>query len=167
VARYIVIPERSHVRAEARSSIHPIRVETAGFEGELEADLIGGQLCLAPPTRIELPVGLLKSNNGLVDAELQRKLEGRRYPRIQGELREAKPSAGSRCLLRGDLTLHGVSRSLEVEVTLRAPDADTLEVKGEKTLDMRDFNLVPPRFLIFKVEPMVRIRAQLVARRQA
>jgi polyisoprenoid-binding protein YceI len=167
LARYVVVPERSRVWAEARSSIHPIRVETAGFEGQLEAEVVDGQLCLLPPTSIELAVALLKSNNGLVDVELQRKLEARRYPRIQGSLREAKPAPGSRCLLRGDLTLHGVSRFMEVEVVVRAPDAETLEVEGEKIIDMREFNLVPPRFLAFKVEPTVRIRAKLVGRRHA
>jgi polyisoprenoid-binding protein YceI len=165
VARYTVMPEQSRVWAEARSSIHPIRVGTAGFEGELETDVREGQLCLSTPTRIELAVELLKSNNSLVDAELRRKLESRKHPRIEGRLREARPLPGSRCLLRGDLTLHGVSRPMEVEVLVRAPDPDTLEVEGEKTIDMRDFNLAPPRFLIFKVEPTVRIRAKLVARR--
>ncbi|HEY4730813.1 MAG TPA: YceI family protein [Myxococcales bacterium] len=165
MARYVLMPERSRVWAEARSSIHPIRVETAGFEGELEAEVAEGQVCLAPPTRIQLAVELLKSNNSLVDAELRRKLEARKHPRIEGRLREARPLPGSRCLLRGDLTLHGVSRPLEVEALVRAPDPDTLEVEGEKTIDMRDFNLAPPRFLIFKVEPTVRIRAKLVARR--
>jgi len=31
---------------------------------------------------------------------------------------------------------------------VRAPTQTTLEVEGEKTIDMRDFNLTPPRFLI-------------------
>src|ERR1700737_2374184 len=95
---------------------------------------------------------------------------GTRRPRGGGAgagVREPRPLPGSRCLLRGDLTLHGVSRSLEVEVLVRAPDPDTLEVEGEKTIDMRDFNLAPPHFLIFKVEPTVRIRPKLVGRRRA
>src|SRR3981189_279999 len=159
------MPERSRVWAEARSSIHPIRVETAGFEGELEADVPQGPGGLPPPTRIQLAVELLKSNNSLVDAELRRKLEARKHPRIEGRLREARPLQGSRCLLRGDLMLHGGWRPREVEALVRAPDPDTLEVEGEKTIDMRDFNLAPPRFLIFKVEPTVRIRAKLVGKR--
>ena len=166
MARYLVLPERSRVWAEARSSLHPIRVETAGFEGQLEAEEIDGRIRLAPPTRIALDVRLLKSNNGLVDVELQRKLEARRFPRIEGELREAAAPTETRSVLRGILTLHGVAREMEVEALVRAPDAATLEVEGEKLLDMREFGLVPPKFLIFKVEPIVRIRAKLVARRE-
>jgi len=55
---------------------------------------------------------------------------------------------------------------MEVEVAVRAAEGDALEVEGEKVIDMRDFDLVPPRFLIFKVEPTVRIRAKLIGRRQ-
>src|SRR3981189_82484 len=101
------MPERSRVWAEARSSIHPIRVETAGFEGELEADVPQGPGGLPPPTRIQLAVELLKSNNSLVDVELRRKLEARKHPRIEGRLREARPLPGSRCLLRGALRPRG------------------------------------------------------------
>src|SRR2546427_10340461 len=109
------MPEQSRVWAEARSSIHSIRVETAGFEGELEAEVAEGQLCLAPPTRIELAVELLKSNNSLVDAELRRKLEARKHPRIESRLREARPLPGFRRPLRGDPTPPRGSRPLEVE----------------------------------------------------
>src|SRR2546430_742197 len=125
----------SRVWAEARSSLHPIRVETTGFQGQIEAEDLEGGLRLLPGTRIALDVRLLKSNNGLVDAELQRRLEARRYPRIEGELHEA--TAGARCLLRGNLTLHGVSRPMEVEASVRTSDPETLEVEGEKMLDMR------------------------------
>jgi len=165
VSRYLVVPELSRVWAEARSSLHPIRVETPGFQGEIEAEEVEGRIHLAPPTRISLNVSLLKSSNELVDAELRRKLDARRFPRILGELREMAPSSGPRSTLRGILTLHGVSREIEVEATVRVAEAEMIEVEGEKTLDMREFGLVPPRFLIFKVEPLVRIRAKLVAQR--
>ena len=164
MGRYQVLPELSRVWAEARSSLHPIRVETAGFEGEIEAETLEGGIRLAPPTRISLSVALLKSSNALVDGELKRKLDARKFPRITGELREGSAPAGGRSLLRGILTLHGVAREMEVEVAVRAAEGDALEVEGEKVIDMRDFDLVPPRFLIFKVEPLVRVRAKLVAR---
>ena len=163
MARHVVVRGLSRVRADARSSLHPIVVETTGFEGQLETETVEGETRLSVPTWIELDVGLLKSNNALVDAELQRKLESRRYPRIRGELREAVTLPGNRARLQGELTLHGVSRPLDVEVGFRSAGGE-LEISGEKTIDMRDFNLVPPRFLIFKVDPLVRIRVVLVAR---
>lgn len=162
--KYLVIPERSRVSANAKSSVHPIRVETAGFEGYLDADVANGEVRLGTPTHIELPVELLKSNNSLIDGELQKRLEARKFPFIKGDLREAKQIDGRKWKLSGDLTLHGTKQPMDVEVTLRAGADGTIEVEGEKTIDMRDFGLQPPKMLFLSVDPAVRIRALLVAK---
>ena len=163
MARYRLVSERSQVWTEARSTLHPIHVETAGLEGYLEADVDGEEVRLGVPTRVELDVALLKSNNALLDGELRRRLEARRFPRITGELLEAKPAGNGRSVLRGELSLHGVKRELDVEVVARATPEGTLQVDGEKVIDMRDFGLDPPKILFLKVDPRVRIRARLVA----
>jgi polyisoprenoid-binding protein YceI len=160
--RYDVIPERSRVWAEARSSLHPVRMETAGIQGFLEADVSAAEVRLAPSARIEFPVELLKSNNAILDSELQRRLEVRKYPRIEGDLRQVEALGGERWLLRGELTLHGIRQPMDVEVAV-AVTQDTLELTGEKVIDMRAFGLQPPRLLFLRVEPQVRIRARLVA----
>jgi polyisoprenoid-binding protein YceI len=128
--------------------------------------VVDGAVQLGLPTHIELEVERLESHNALVDADLQRRLEARKFRLIKGDLREVAGLGGSRLRLTGDLTLHGVSRSMSVEVTARATDGDLVEVEGEKVIDMREFGLTPPRFLMFKVEPLVKVRARLVARRQ-
>jgi hypothetical protein len=166
VARYVVIPQRSGVRADAKSSLHPIKVETVGLQGALELELVSGQPRMTLPARIELDVKLLKSSNSLVDAELQRKLDSKKYPRLSGELVEVKEGASAgRQKLVGDLSMHGVTRRLELEVGVRAGEGDTVEIEGETVIDMREFGLVPPKFFILKVYPEVRIRAQLVAKK--
>jgi len=166
MARYVVIPERSCVWADARSSLHPIHVETPGFEGQIEADVVDGEVRLGVPTHIELEVVRLESHSGLIDTDLQRRLEARKYRHIKGDLREATPIGDARLRLTGDLTLHGVSRPLTVEVTARVSADGLVEVEGEKVIDMREFGLTPPKFLMFKVEPTVKVRARLIARRQ-
>ncbi len=162
--RYAIIPGRSRVWADARSSLHPIHLETAGFEGYLEIEPSEAGPRLGASAHIELPVELLKANNLLLDGELQRRLEARKYPAIKGDLREARPQPGGKWQLKGDLTLHGVKRQLEVEVTLRAASGETVELEGTKAIDMRDFGLDPPKLLFLKVDPEVRVRALLVAR---
>jgi hypothetical protein len=42
-----------------------------------------------------------------------------------------------------------------------------IEIEGEQVIDMQDFGLKPPRILMFKVEPRVRVRARVVAEREA
>jgi hypothetical protein len=91
----------------------------------------------------------------------------RKYPRIRGEVREVTASSGAgRYRVRGDLSLRGVTKSIEGEVTLQALDEKTVQVDGEKTLDVREFGLQPPKFLMLQVYPEVRVRARIVAVRE-
>lgn len=164
MARYEIVPERSQLWAEARSTLHPIRVETSGFRGYVEASTAEGQPSLGVPTRVELEAQRLKSGNGLLDGELQRRLEVRKYGQVTGEVMSATAlGAAGRFRLRGELTLHGVARMIETDVSVRAVDPQTIEIEGEKVIDMRDYDLTPPKILMLRVDPEVRVRARLVA----
>jgi polyisoprenoid-binding protein YceI len=167
MARFRISPQRSELWAEAQSSFHPVRVHTTGLEGVVEAESEDGQTRLTTPTYVELETDRLRSGNPLVDGELQRRLDSRKYPRIRGELTGSAPGNGAgTSRLTGTLTLHGVTRSLDVDVTVRQLDPRTLEIEGARAIDMRDFGLPPPSFLMFKMKPQVEVRAKLVAERE-
>jgi polyisoprenoid-binding protein YceI len=168
LARFRISPQRSELWAEARSSLHPVRVHTSGLEGVVEAELVRGQLELRTPTYVEVETQRLRSGNVLVDGELQRRLDARRFPRIRGELTGVGAGNGpGTTRLTGELTLHGATRKLDVDVTVRQLDARSLEIEGARAIDMRDFGLNPPSFLMFKMQPEVQVRARLVAEREA
>jgi hypothetical protein len=70
------VPERSLFWAEARSSVHPIRVETDGFTGFLELELEGDQLKVMRPSAVRSSSkSIAQTGNGLCDRELERRLE--------------------------------------------------------------------------------------------
>jgi hypothetical protein len=48
--RFAIVPERSRVRIDARSSLHPIPSATTGLRGWLELEVVGG----ANPARAAL-----------------------------------------------------------------------------------------------------------------
>lgn len=100
MTRYRVVPHKSRLWAEARSSLHPVNVETAGLTGYVEAAVNGHEV---------FP---------------RRRREGarrRRHPRNRGR---------------------------------------------EGVIDMQDYGLVPPKLLMFRVYPEVKVRAKLVAVRE-
>lgn len=164
MATFRINPDRSRVWIEARSSLHPIHGEATGLEGSIEADVTDGQVDFGdtPKILVELPVDQLKSGKALEDAELQRRIEAKRYPTIRGEVREIKETAGGRYRVRGDLTFHGVTRPVEGEVSVKV-DGDSLVLEGEQTLDIRDFGVDPPKILMLKVHPDVKVRVRAVA----
>jgi polyisoprenoid-binding protein YceI len=154
---------------EAQSSVHPIHGEAKGLEGEIVAEVADGRLDLSsqPTMRIELPIDALKSGNALQDKEMQRRVEARRYPKIIGESKDiSQQGNGSRYRVRGDLTFHGVTRPVDGEVDLSIPDERTLVLEGTQTFDIRDYGVTPPKILMLKVHPHVKVRVRVVGELQ-
>jgi polyisoprenoid-binding protein YceI len=164
VATFQIDPRQSRVWIEARSSMHPIHGEAEGLEGSVEAHMADGRIDLTegPRILIELPVEKLQSGKRLEDVEMMRRIDARRFPTIRGQTTEFKENGG-RYRVRGDLTFHGVTRQVEGEVTISAPDERSLVIEGEQTFDIRDFGVDPPKILMLKVHPDVRVRVKVVA----
>ena len=170
MARFAIVSDRSCVWIEATSSMHPIRSRTEGLEGYLELQAAGdGRIDLAvmPKARLSLPVDRLRSGNLLEDRELKRRINARRYSTIDGELRamEAVDDDGL-YRVRGEVTFRGVTNEHEDDMHVSFVDEDTIAMTGESTFDIRDYGMEPPRILMLRVEPEVRVRVEIVAERQ-
>ena len=166
MARYRLVPERSKIWAEARSSLHPIKVETTGLEGFVEMTIVDGHIDTNAPVsgNVELDASLLKTGNGLYDRELASKLEIRKYPRVRGRIISVKAlDSGTSYRVQGELSLHGQSSAVQGDVQMRMIDATTVEFQGEQTIDIRNFGLEPPKFLMLKVYPDVKLRGLGIA----
>jgi YceI-like domain len=171
VPRYRIVPQRSYVWIDARSSLHPIHSRTDGVEGFVDLSLApegGIDLASEPAGRLSLAVSRLSSGNRMEDREFQRRIEAQRYPRIEGALDKmaASGSLGS-YRVSGDVTFRGVARRYEDEMTVQALDADTIQLAGRSRFDIRDFGMQPPRALMLRVEPEVDVRVEIVAVKEA
>ena len=166
---YRIVPDRSQVWIEAKSSLHPIHGEGRGLSGSIEAEVVDGRLNLdgTPQIQLELPVEALKSGKAVEDAEMMRRVDARRYPTIRGVVREVRESSPGRYRMSGDLTFHGVTRTVEGDVSLSQPDGDhTIVFEGEQTFDIREFGVQPPKILMLKVHPDVKVRVRVVAQQE-
>ncbi|HEV3362696.1 MAG TPA: YceI family protein [Acidimicrobiia bacterium] len=164
--QFRIIPERSKVWIEATSSVHPIHGESEGLSGSITAEFDGDGLDLSstPAISVELPVERLKSGNRLEDAEMMRRIDARRYPTIRGVVRDMKSqSVDGQYVVTGELTFHGVTQTMEGEVRVSRPDDRTLVIEGEHTFDVRDFKVEPPKILMLKVHPEVKVRIRVEA----
>jgi polyisoprenoid-binding protein YceI len=171
VARYRITPESSYVWIDARSNVHPIHSTTDGLEGyvDLAFSPEGGVDITAPVAgSLSLSVDHLSSGNRMEDRELQRRIDSRRYPTIDGVLATIAPSdeRGS-YRVTGDITFRGVSRHHEDVMAISGPDDRTLQLAGSSSFDIREFGMEPPRILLLKVEPEVEIRVEISAVRES
>ncbi len=168
LSRFVIDPERSAVLIDARSTVGPISFGTIGVEGALQAALVDGVVLseVAPSGWLTVDVTSFSSGNKLYDAELQRRIDSRRFPTARVELRECTPSTpGARYRLRGELTFHGISRIAEGTVSVESISEDRIVISGEQVFDIRDFAVPSPTMLMLRIFPDVRVRLQVEAER--
>jgi PadR family transcriptional regulator PadR len=165
-SRFRVVPDRSVVMINARSSVGPITFGAIGVTGIIEASVAGRRVSPAPfPTaHLEIDIEQLRSGNRLYDAELLRRIDARRHPTVTLDLR-ACTALGSRgrYQLQGEVNFHGVSRPLDGTVSVALPCEHTLVVRGEQVVDIRDFGVVSPTVLMLRIYPDVVVGLQVEA----
>jgi polyisoprenoid-binding protein YceI len=170
VARYAIVPERSQVWIDARSNVHPIHSATSGLEGfvELQVDDSGAvDLSQSTGGRLSLSVGNLKSGNRTEDREMQKRIDARRYPTIEGTLDEMVANgAVGHYQAKGTITFRGVSRPHEDVLSVTVVDEDTLRLQGSSRFDIREFGMQPPKLLLLKVEPEVDVGIEVFAKKE-
>jgi YceI-like protein len=166
--RFAIVPDRSRVWIEARSSLHPIHSTTSGLDGWLEVEIAGGRVAASETTRgwLELAVDLLSSGNPINDREMRRRIDARRYPTITGELTGIEDADDGGYQVRGDLTFRGVTRSYQGPMDIVPLDDGSLRLEGERVFDIREFGMQPPRILMLRVYPDVSVRVSIVAEKR-
>lgn len=95
---------------------------------------------------VEAPITTLSTGNGLRDRDMRSTMEVDKYPTMRFELAgvtvESPASASDSVtgVLRGALTIHGVTRDVAIPATLiRA--ADSIDVSGEFPIDLGDYKV--------------------------
>jgi polyisoprenoid-binding protein YceI len=168
--RYSLDPIRSCVWVDARSSLLPIATQTRGLEGwvEVAARPDGSvDLEVAVQGRLEISVDRFSSGNQLYDRELKRRIDARRYPLIIGQITSVGATGhAGRYRVAGDLSFHGQTRLFEHDMTIEVRDNSTVELKGDRVFDIREFGMKPPSMLMLKVYPEVAVRVELYGDRQ-
>jgi DNA-binding PadR family transcriptional regulator len=165
-SHFRVLPDRSAVVIDARSSVGPITFGAIGVTGSIEVAVAGRRVCSDPfPTaHLEIEVDQLRSGNSLYDAELLRRIDARRHPTVSLDLRDctALGSTG-RYQLMGEVTFHGVSRPLDGTVSVAMSSDHSLVIRGEQVVDIRDFGVVSPTVLMLRIYPDVVVGLQIEA----
>ena len=121
---------------------------TGGFVGttrQVTGAVFAGADYESPLGWVEVALGTLRTGNGLRDRDLRKVMEVERYPTMRYELtgataRSAASADRVHLLLHGVLRLHGVSRSLDVPVSV-ARSGDSAHVTGTFPLHVTDYDI--------------------------
>ena len=99
------------------------------------------------------------------DRELQKRIDARKFPRIEGQLEQIAPNgsdASYRVSWRSDVSW-GVTPARGPDGHHAAVDDRTIRLTGASSFDIRDFGMQPPKVLLLKVEPEVQVRVEIYA----
>jgi hypothetical protein len=164
--RFAVMPDRSVILVEVRSSVGPLSFGAIGIIGSITAAIDDGLIdqVSQPTAHLEIGVDALHCGNRLYDAELHRRIDVRRFPRACLELRQTTAiGSDRRYRLAGEVTLHGVTRSAQGTVHATVNADHTLVITGEQVFDIRDFAIASPTVLMLRIYPDVRVRLHVEA----
>ncbi len=166
--RFRLVPARSVLLVDVRSSVGPISFGAVGLTGTIDADVVDGAVRPGGPAtaHLEAALGALRSSNTLYDAELLRRIDARRYPTATVDVTATTAIRADRYRLVGRLDFHGVTRAVEGAVSVDVTGDDLLVVNGEHAFDIRDFGVASPTVLMLRIYPDVRLRLHLEAEPQ-
>lgn len=106
----------------------------------------------------------LETGIGKRDKDMRTTLETDEYPFAEffGKLVsnfDPSSSAPQPATVRGDFTIHGVTREVEITGTLQNTDGG-LKVDAGWDLNLKDYDIEPPSLLIVKVDEVQKIRIE-------
>jgi YceI-like domain len=165
--RFDVQSANSSLTFTATSSSFPVYGKVAEMSGYVEGVWHHRRLALdpSPQMHVEFQVESLRTGNDLQDREMWKLIDSKRFPKILADLGQL--SAGSvpdRYAAVGEITLAGLARRYEGSLTLRR-DGELVSIDGDINIDVRHFGLKPMNLLVLSVEPLVRVRLRLLARK--
>ena len=184
-ARFRIDATASSLTLEVRTSLVPLHASASGIEGHLEVALLGDGAIderEQPAGRMTFAVRRLQRANPQYALEIERLLDPRHFPDVVVDLASTQPIGpdgratspsvdgardGRVYRAEGAMTLRGVTHPLDGELVAHFPDPATIELEGERVVDVRQFGVTPPRLFALRVHPDVRVRLQVVARRSA
>lgn|GEM_PF-1111151 len=167
--RFDVVSGESSLTFFATSQLFPVYGRATEMSGYIEAAWNpNGTLAVAPLPKmhLELKVESLRTGNELQDREMWKLIDSKRFPKIVAELREL--SAGTlhgRYTAAGQITLAGLARRYEGEL-LPSRAGEYARIGGDINVDVRDFGLKSMKLMVLSVEPLVRVRLRMVARKK-
>ena len=166
VHRFRLVPDRSVVLIDVRSTVGPISFGADRLNGGGVADFADGAIRPGsePSAHVEIAVDGLRSGNGLYDAELLRRIDARRFPLATLDLHHCQAIGSTgRYRLSGELTFHGVTRQTEGTVDVAVAADGRLVITGEQVFDIRDFGVPSPTVLMLRIYPDVRVHLHVEA----
>lgn len=162
--------EPNRVSFLSKAPMETVEGSTSTVSGSVEVDLAD----LAAGVDVAVKVDLASIDTGIKLRNrhmCENHLETDEYPEATfvASAIETSPGAtleaggSAEFSLKGDFTLHGVTREIEVPVAASLNAAGELHVTAEFKVKLSDYEIKRPKFLVLKLDEVQNVRIDLVA----
>lgn len=147
----------SKVKIDGTSTVHDWTVESGIIAGyiqfeasePLDFNKTMSDLKVTPKVEVSIPVSSIKSGKPLMDEVMHDAMKIKDFKKIEYTLKEMKPrehKAGEPLQFdtKGDLTVSGVKKEIDMVVTMEPVEGSKIKTTGTKQLKMTDFGIKPP-----------------------
>jgi len=138
------IPPSRLVRGTLSFDGHSTLGDFVGTTDSVRGEMTGGPEIAEVRGWVEAPVATLHTGNGKRDKDLRKSMEVDTFPTMRFDLADVVPGAtpgdSSTVTLRGRLSIHGVTRDVDIAARVWvAPD--TIRVRGDFPLNLKDYRI--------------------------
>lgn len=147
----------SWLRIDGTSTVHDWSVNTALIGGAFEVDEgflkdpASKDIKVKPKVDVFIGVRSLKSGKKPMDNIMYDAMKAAEHPKITYLMKEmtlkeppAKPGAPCTFNTKGELTVSGVKKPVDMVVKMERPERDRLKFSGTAAVKMTDFGITPP-----------------------
>jgi polyisoprenoid-binding protein YceI len=156
---------------ESKAPMESFKGKTKQVSGTIEANL--SQLADSLNFRIEVDMASLDTGIGLRNQHMRdNHLETDTYPVavFSGGLVKStttaalSPGTSATVRIAGEMSLHGVTRPLDVDIVLNLREDGVLNIASDFKLNLSDYDIKRPKFLVLKLADEQKIHVEFAAR---
>lgn len=142
---YNVVVDKSEVIIDGTSNVHDWESKAEQFSGTATIESEEGLITSISDLKFDVVVDGIKSGKGGMDSKTYDALNKKKYPNITFVLSEVTSINDSSLTAKGDLTISGVTKSIEMEVAYEIQPDGSILFKGTQPITMTDYDVDPPK----------------------
>ncbi|MDR9418580.1 YceI family protein [Gracilimonas sp.] len=143
---YTTVTNESEVIIDGTSNVHDWESQAEEFSGTATIEIDGDTL-ISSISNLEFNVVVdgIKSGKGGMDDKTYDALNKKKYPNITFVLSEVTSINDSSLVATGDLTISGVTKSIQMNVDYEILPDGSILFEGTQNINMKDYDVDPPR----------------------
>jgi polyisoprenoid-binding protein YceI len=161
------VERESKIDFSAKITGSSFKGESRALKGTIELDLRAKQL---KKVHILLPADSIKTGMGKRDSHMYDKyLETDKYPIITFKAQNVPfdVATGSKAVIEGTFAIHGVEKPVKMEFTVKSIGPNDFMIDSEFELNIEDYGIKQPKFMVVKMNKVLKMELRLIMRKKA